>query len=114
MQLCYVLLMHVAATPRLSQPSATAMTTTAPHCAPSKHTCMPLLLDVRVNLHALLADRQAVGKITGEGVFLEALERSPVKYLPEVTDDKLSATVVKVGGALCISRTQVRSKFAHA
>lgn len=61
---------------------------------------MPRLLDVRVNLHALLADRQAVGKITGEGVFLEALERSPVKYLPEVTDDKLSATVVKVGGAM--------------
>lgn len=30
------------------------------------------------------ADRQAVGKITKEGVFLEALETDPSKYLPEV------------------------------
>ncbi|RKQ72407.1 fumarate hydratase [Oceanibaculum indicum] len=42
------------------------------------------------------ADRQAVGKITKEGVFLEALERHPEKYLPEVTDDKLGGEVVKV------------------
>ncbi|MBC7135580.1 MAG: fumarate hydratase, partial [Oceanibaculum nanhaiense] len=42
------------------------------------------------------ADRQAVGKITREGVFLEALERHPEKYLPEVTDDKLGGEVVQV------------------
>ncbi|MFN3459876.1 MAG: FumA C-terminus/TtdB family hydratase beta subunit, partial [Oceanibaculum sp.] len=42
------------------------------------------------------ADRQAVGKITREGVFLEALERHPEKYLPEVTDDTLGGEVVKV------------------
>eukprot|EP00200_Dunaliella_tertiolecta_P004277 CAMPEP_0202347130 /NCGR_PEP_ID=MMETSP1126-20121109/5627_1 /ASSEMBLY_ACC=CAM_ASM_000457 /TAXON_ID=3047 /ORGANISM="Dunaliella tertiolecta, Strain CCMP1320" /LENGTH=570 /DNA_ID=CAMNT_0048938643 /DNA_START=1824 /DNA_END=3536 /DNA_ORIENTATION=- len=42
------------------------------------------------------ADRQAVGKITSEGLFLEELERNPDKYLPEVTEDKLSAEVVKV------------------
>ncbi|MEQ8252041.1 MAG: fumarate hydratase [Oceanibaculum nanhaiense] len=42
------------------------------------------------------ADRQAVGKITKEGVFLEALERHPEKYLPEVTDDKLGGEVVQV------------------
>jgi len=30
------------------------------------------------------ADRQAVGKITKDGVFLEALETDPSKYLPEV------------------------------
>ncbi|MFO7482260.1 fumarate hydratase [Oceanibaculum nanhaiense] len=42
------------------------------------------------------ADRQAVGKITREGVFLEALERHPEKYLPEVTDDKLGGEVVTV------------------
>ena len=35
------------------------------------------------------ADRQALGKITAEGVFLEALEREPAHYLPEVTDDHL-------------------------
>ncbi|MBU0725395.1 MAG: fumarate hydratase [Alphaproteobacteria bacterium] len=42
------------------------------------------------------ADRQAVGKITRDGVFLEALERHPEKYLPEVTDEKLGGEVVQV------------------
>jgi fumarate hydratase class I len=42
------------------------------------------------------ADRQALGKITREGVFLEALEREPAHYLPEVTDDHLDGEVVKV------------------
>ncbi|PNH06655.1 Fumarate hydratase class I, aerobic [Tetrabaena socialis] len=42
------------------------------------------------------ADRQVLGKITGEGVFMEALERNPGQYLPEVTEDKLSSDVVKV------------------
>ena len=34
------------------------------------------------------ADRQALGKITREGVFLEELERNPAKYLPEVDTDE--------------------------
>jgi fumarate hydratase class I len=42
------------------------------------------------------ADRQMVGKITREGVFLEALERDPAKYLPEVEDASLGGEVVKV------------------
>ena len=42
------------------------------------------------------ADRQAVGKITKEGVFLEALERDPAKYLPDTTHDDLGGEVVKV------------------
>ena len=43
------------------------------------------------------ADRQALGKITKEGVFLEQLEREPSKYLPEVTDDQLlEGEVVKI------------------
>jgi fumarate hydratase, class I len=42
------------------------------------------------------ADRQALGKITADGVFLEQLERDPAKYLPETTDDKLSGDVVQV------------------
>ena len=44
------------------------------------------------------ADRQAWGKITKDGVFLEELERDPAKYLPEVTDDHLddSAGVTKI------------------
>ncbi|MBK5221286.1 MAG: fumarate hydratase [Acidimicrobiia bacterium] len=36
------------------------------------------------------ADRQALGKITAEGVFLEQLEMNPAQYLPEVTDDQLT------------------------
>jgi fumarate hydratase class I len=42
------------------------------------------------------ADRQALGKITVDGVFLEELERDPAKYLPETTDDDLSADVVRI------------------
>ncbi|KAI6656626.1 hypothetical protein LOD99_1421 [Oopsacas minuta] len=43
------------------------------------------------------ADRQALGKITKEGVFLEQLEREPFKYLPEVTPDQLiEGEVVKI------------------
>ena len=42
------------------------------------------------------ADRQALGKITAEGVFLEQLDRDPAKYLPETTDEKLSDDVVKI------------------
>jgi fumarate hydratase class I len=35
------------------------------------------------------ADRQSLGKITSEGVFLEQLETDPAKYLPDVTEDEL-------------------------
>lgn len=43
------------------------------------------------------ADRNIVGKITEEGVFLEQLETNPGKYLPEVTHEQLSGgEVVKV------------------
>jgi fumarate hydratase, class I len=38
------------------------------------------------------ADRQALGKITPEGVFLEELERDPAKYLPDVTEEKLTVS----------------------
>jgi fumarate hydratase class I len=36
------------------------------------------------------ADRQALGRITSEGVFLEALEPEPASYLPDVTDEHLA------------------------
>jgi fumarate hydratase class I len=35
------------------------------------------------------ADRQALGKITRDGVFLEQLETNPATYLPEITDEHL-------------------------
>ncbi|CAB4573491.1 unannotated protein [freshwater metagenome] len=42
------------------------------------------------------ADRQALGKITKEGIFLEALETDPARFLPEVTTDDLSDEVVHI------------------
>ncbi|MGZ3422043.1 MAG: fumarate hydratase, partial [Polyangiales bacterium] len=42
------------------------------------------------------ADRQAVGKITRDGVFLEALETDPAKYLPDTTHAHLGGEVVKI------------------
>ena len=37
------------------------------------------------------ADRQALGKITAEGVFLEQLEQDPARFLPDTTDEHLDA-----------------------
>ena len=42
------------------------------------------------------ADRQALAKITADGVFLEQLETDPAKYLPETTDDELDGDVVRI------------------
>ena len=42
------------------------------------------------------ADRQALGKITKDGVFLEQLEQDPAKYLPEVDEAALGGEVVKI------------------
>jgi fumarate hydratase class I len=42
------------------------------------------------------ADRQALGKITKDGIFLEALETDPARFLPEVTTDDLSSEVVHI------------------
>ena len=42
------------------------------------------------------ADRQALGKITADGIFLENLERDPAQFLPEVTDSHLDDDVVKI------------------
>ncbi len=41
------------------------------------------------------ADRQAVGKITRDGIYLEQLETDPAKYLPEIGDE-LAGEVVKI------------------
>ena len=43
------------------------------------------------------ADRQALGKITRDGVFLEQLETNPAQYLPEVDEDThLGGDVVEI------------------
>jgi fumarate hydratase class I len=42
------------------------------------------------------ADRQALGKITAEGVFLEQLETEPAHFLPETTDVDLGGDAVRI------------------
>ncbi|WP_101256859.1 fumarate hydratase [Streptomyces barkulensis] len=42
------------------------------------------------------ADRQALAKITAEGVFLEELERDPARFLPDTTDADLDSDVVRI------------------
>jgi len=42
------------------------------------------------------ADRQALGKITKDGVFLEQLEADPAQYLPETTEAEVGSEVVKI------------------
>ncbi|MEZ5115225.1 MAG: fumarate hydratase [Candidatus Nanopelagicales bacterium] len=42
------------------------------------------------------ADRQALAKITPEGVFLEQLETDPAQYLPDVSDEHLDDDVVRI------------------
>lgn len=42
------------------------------------------------------ADRQCLGKITKDGVYIEELEHDPAQYMPEIGDEHLDADVVKI------------------
>ena len=42
------------------------------------------------------ADRQALAKITRDGIFLEELETDPVKYMPEIEQQTLEGEVVAI------------------
>ncbi len=42
------------------------------------------------------ADRQALGKITRDGVFLERLETDPAQYLPDTREEELDTDVVRI------------------
>ena len=42
------------------------------------------------------ADRQALAKITPEGVYLERLEADPAQYLPDTSEDDLADDVVRI------------------
>ena len=52
------------------------------------------------------ADRQVLGKITVEGVFIEELEHNPAQYLPEITEDLLGGDVVKIDLNKPMSRSE--------
>ncbi|WP_237151461.1 fumarate hydratase [Oryzibacter oryziterrae] len=42
------------------------------------------------------ADRQAVGKITKSGVYIEELEHNPARFMPEIDEASLAGDVVKI------------------
>ncbi|TAV49111.1 fumarate hydratase [Rhizobium leguminosarum] len=42
------------------------------------------------------ADRQAKGRITRDGIFVEQLETDPSKYMPEIDEAKLSESTVRI------------------
>ncbi|MCU0310484.1 MAG: fumarate hydratase [Acidimicrobiales bacterium] len=57
------------------------------------------------------ADRQALGRITADGVFLEQLEHDPAQYLPEVTDEHLDDDVVRID--LTRPMAEIRSELSR-
>ena len=42
------------------------------------------------------ADRQAMGKITKSGIYVEELETNPARYMPDIDEEKLTSHVVKI------------------
>ena len=65
------------------------------------------------------ADRQALGKITRDGVYLEQLEPDPARFLPEVEETALRSDVVRIdlGRPMAevraeLSRHPVRTRLA--
>ena len=48
------------------------------------------------------ADRQALGKITEEGIFLEQLETDPARFLPDVTPEELRGEDIETSPAVHI------------
>lgn len=55
------------------------------------------------------ADRQALGKITREGVFIEVLETNPARFLPDVEPTKLAGDVVEID--LTRSMKEIRAEL---
>jgi fumarate hydratase class I len=57
------------------------------------------------------ADRQALGKITREGVFLERLETDPAQYLPDTEDHELDGDAVSID--LSLPMDEIRSELTR-
>ncbi|NDH46009.1 MAG: fumarate hydratase, partial [Actinobacteria bacterium] len=57
------------------------------------------------------ADRQALGKITRDGVFLEQLETDPARFMPDVSFDDLAGDVVRID--LNRPMTEVRAELSR-
>jgi fumarate hydratase, class I len=59
------------------------------------------------------ADRQCLGKITPEGVFIEALETEPAHYLPEMTDEELAQHKQEAGADTGAVKVDLRRPMAE-
>jgi fumarate hydratase, class I len=59
------------------------------------------------------ADRQALAKITPEGVFLEQLERDPARFLPDTTDEHLADDTDVVRIDLNRSMSEIRAELSN-
>jgi fumarate hydratase class I len=59
------------------------------------------------------ADRQALGKITPDGVFIEVLEKDPARFLPETTDEHLEDEDDVVRIDLNRPMDQIRAELAR-
>lgn len=57
------------------------------------------------------ADRQAMGKITREGIFVEQLETNPAKYMPDIDEGSLTDHVVRID--LNQPMTQILSELSQ-
>jgi fumarate hydratase class I len=57
------------------------------------------------------ADRQALAKITRDGVFLERLETDPAQYLPDTAGDELDGDVVRID--LSLPMTEIRAQLSR-
>jgi fumarate hydratase class I len=56
------------------------------------------------------ADRQALGKITRDGVYLEKLETDPAQYLPDTADEELDGQVIRID--LSMPMSEVRAELS--
>ncbi len=56
------------------------------------------------------ADRQAIGKITADGVYLEQLETDPARFLPDVHEQELTDHVVKID--LNLPMSEIRAELS--
>ncbi|AXK37373.1 fumarate hydratase [Streptomyces armeniacus] len=59
------------------------------------------------------ADRQALAKITPEGVFLEQLETDPARFLPETTEEELAAAENVVRIDLTRPMAEIRAELSR-
>ena len=74
-----------------SSAASTSATTSASSGSPATARRCPIAIAVSCS-----ADRQALARITADGVFLEQLETDPAQFLPETTDDDLGGDVVRI------------------